>query len=439
MPVRFLLTCLLPLAGGLYLLFLNAGDIQFTLAPGRAWRVPLVVVVLGSALIGALGAGFSDLSSHLAAGWRKWREARALRRHRKSEASYQAGLAALASGDARDARRAFHHALRQDPAHQNALLACGDLERRLGNLSAAFALHRKALQAGADDLELMASFSDDLASAGRTDALRALGERARQAGRGEAIPMLRLRDYHISRGEWEAAVDVQETLLRLPGETRDEDGRRLLANLLYEAGRRRLESGRVQEGMHFFRRALRADGRCVPAHVALGDAHRSAGESLKAIRAWLDGYDRLPASIFIRRLLSMLDTSGAADEVLRALRKEARKRPSDDRLRFALAEACLREGRPSDALAESDHLSPPARRTEPARTLRARALLDLGNPADARAELSAGSLESPGFRCSACSEGFERWAGRCPSCGRWGTLDETEGPADASGLSRRSG
>lgn len=426
MLLRFLLTFLPILLGGLYLLFHNSGDIPLTLLPGRGWRVPVAVVVLASALVGALGMGLSDLPSRFLGGLRRRRNRRTNQRLQEAESLYQSGLTALSSGETHIARRAFRRALRKNPAHPNVLLEYGNLQRRLGNLAAAFECHRKALRAGSDDLDLMKSLADDFASAGRPDALWALWERARQAGRGEAVSLERLRDYYVSQGEWEAAVNVQETLLRLPGEARDGDGKKLLANLLYEAGSVCVEAGRREEGMERLKQALRNDGDCIPAHVALGDLHHDAGESRNALRLWREGYDRNPASIFIRRIMPMLKTGGTAEEVLRSLRRTLRKHPLDDRLRLALAEAYLHEGRPDEALKELNNLSRPELHPQAAQLLRARALLELKDYDGAQAELSAGSVELPGLQCSVCRGKFEGWSGRCPSCGRWGTLDEFE-------------
>ncbi|MFQ5693057.1 MAG: tetratricopeptide repeat protein [Nitrospinota bacterium] len=429
MPVRFFLTILrlllgaLVLLGALYFLRHNPGEIRVTLIPGRVFRVPVVVVVFGAALLGAIGASLSDVPSRVAGGWRRRRRRRAAQRRQEAEAHYLSGLSALSSGDFHSARRAFRRALRKDPAHQRALLELGNLERRAGNLPAALDLHRRAVHTGEDDLGLIESLAEDFASAGRPDALRALWERARQAGRGESIPLRRLRDYHISQQEWEAALNIQETLLRLPGESRNGDDRRLLANLLSEAGRRCVEAGRTEEGMDFFKKAIRADGDSVPAHVALGDAHRSAGEHHKALRAWSGGFERVPVSVFIQRVLSLLEREDGGKEALQTLRKEARRRPSDGRLRLALAEAYLREGRPADALAELERTPEPEERPQEVHLLRARALMELNDFGRARAELSAPSLGTGGFRCSACGERSAEWTGRCPACGKWGTLD----------------
>ncbi|MFQ5911843.1 MAG: tetratricopeptide repeat protein [Nitrospinota bacterium] len=427
MLARFLLTLLplllggLFLLGGLYLLVRNPGDIRLIIFPGR--EVHLVVAVLASALLGALGASLSDLPSRAMKGWRRRRERRTNLRLQEAEDLYQSGLAALSTEDLPLARRAFQRALRKNPNHPNALLAFGDLQRRLGNLASAFDFHRKALQAGSDDLRLLESLAEDFASTGRPDALRALWERARQAGQGESVPLARLRDYHVSQGEWEAAVNVQESLLRLPGETWDGDARKLFANLLYEAGSSCLDSGRSEEGRELLQRAIRNDGDCVPARVALGDAYRNAGQNRKALRVWREGYERIFVYVFLHRVMSLLKTEGAGEEVIQTLRKTLRKCPSDDRVRLCLAEAHLEEGRPEEALAELKNLSAPERYPQQTQLLRARALLDVKDFSAAHSELSTGPVENRKFWCSACGETIDEWSGRCPSCGQWGSLD----------------
>ncbi|HJM42942.1 MAG: lipopolysaccharide assembly protein LapA domain-containing protein [Nitrospinota bacterium] len=418
MPVRFLLTFVPICAGGLYLLTHESGNVPITLFPGL--QAPLAVVVLCSALIGALGTGLSDVPSRLVNHWWQARKLRDARKRQEAETLYQAGLAALSAGDDPRARRSLRQALRKNPGHHAALLESGNLQRRLGNLEAAFDFHRKAVQTGSDDLRLIESLADDFAAAGRPDALRALVERVRHAGGAESIPLARLRDLYVSKGEWETAVRLQTQLMRLPGGDRDGDARMLLANLLYEAGSGNVRSGGTDMGVDQFRKAIRTHGDCVPPRVALGDAHHRSGEREKALRVWREGYERTRAPIFIDRIVSMLNSEDPGEDVIQALHRTLRGHPADERLRLALAGAYLSQDRPADAL---NALSEPSEMSAPAaKVLRGRARLEMEDVSGARSELAAGPESGSGFQCSACGERMEAWSGRCASCGGWGTV-----------------
>ena len=426
MPVRFLLTFVPICAGGLYLLTHPSGNVPITLFPGL--QAPLALVVLCSALIGALGAGISDVPSRLANHWRKTRTLRDARKRQEAETLYQAGLTALSSGDDPLARRSLRQALRKNPGHHAALLESGNLQRRLGNLEAAFDFHRKAVQTGSNDLRLIESLADDFSAAGRPDALRALVERVRHAGGAESIPLAHLRDLYVSKGEWETAVRLQNQLMRLPGGDRDGDARMLLANLLYETGSGNVRSGRAEMGVNQFKKAIRTHGDCVPPRVAMGDAHHRSGERDKALRVWREGYEQTRAPIFLDRIVSTLNPGdsggergeGGGEDVIHTLHRTLRGRPADARLRLALAEAYLSQGRPADAL---NALSEPSENSAPAaRVLRARARLEMEDVAGARSELTSGPESGGGFLCSACGQRTEAWSGRCPSCGGWDTF-----------------
>ena len=108
MPVRFLLTFVPICAGGLYLLTHESGNVPITLFPGL--QAPLAVVVLCSALIGALGTGLSDVPSRLVNHWWQARKLRDARKRQEAETLYQAGLAALSAGDDPRARRSLRQA-----------------------------------------------------------------------------------------------------------------------------------------------------------------------------------------------------------------------------------------------------------------------------------------------------------------------------------------
>ena len=106
--------------------------------------------------------------------------------------------------------------------------------------------------------------------------------------------------------------------------------------------------------------------------------------------------------------------------MIHTLHRTLRGRPADARLRLALAEAYLSQGRPADAL---NALSEPSENSAPAaKVLRARAKLEMEDVAGARSELTSGPESGGGFLCSACGQRTEAWSGRCPSCGGWDTF-----------------
>ncbi len=421
MPLRFIVTLGLLLLGGLYLLPQNAENVRLTLWKGRAYDLPLILVVLGFALLGALGTGIWDLPSRIINAWRRSRHRRAERRIQEAEIFYRAGQASIAKGDRQAARRAFRRSLRRNPVHKQALLESGNLQRDLGRLDAAFDLHRRAIQAGSDDGRLIESLADDFAIAGRPDALRALLERVRYAGGDESIPLTRIRDHYISAGAWEIAAGFQKRLVRRPGGASDPD-RMLLAHLLYEAGWQLAQAGKPADAEKRLNEAIDVHGDCIPPRVALGDVLRASGRRDQALGIWREGYEKTRAFIFLARILSTLGNGSSGEDTVQALRKARRRGPGDDLLQLALAEAYLRLGQPTEALRHLEDDS--AKDTPRARLVRARALLDTDDVAGARAALSFQPKSGGHFHCTACQEQLTDWRGRCPSCGRWGTLDQ---------------
>ena len=246
MPLRFIVTLGLLLLGGLYLLPQNTENVRLTLWKGRAYDLPLILVMLGFAFLGALGMGIWDLPSRITNAWRRSQHRRAERRIQEAETFYLAGQASIAKGDRRAAQRAFRRSLRRNPVHKQALLESGNLQRDLGHLDTAFDLHRRAIQAGSNDSRLIESLADDFAIAGRPDALRTLLERVRYSGGDESIPLTRIRDYYISAKAWEIAAEFQKRLIYRPGGASEPD-RMLLAHLLYEAWWQLAQAGKPSD------------------------------------------------------------------------------------------------------------------------------------------------------------------------------------------------
>lgn len=421
MPLRFIVTLGLLLLGGLYLLPQNTENVRLTLWKGRAYDLPLILVVLGFAFLGALGMGIWDLPSRITNAWRRSQHRRAERRIQEAETFYLAGQASIAKGDRRAAQRAFRRSLRRNPVHKQALLESGNLQRDLGHLDTAFDLHRRAIQAGSNDSRLIESLADDFAIAGRPDALRALLERVRYSGGDESIPLTRIRDYYISAGAWEIAAGFQKRLIYRP-EGASEPDRMLLAHLLYEAGWQLAQAGKPSDAEKRLNEAIGVHGDCIPPRVALGDVHHASGRRDQALGTWREGYEKTGAFIFLSRILSTISNGSSGEDTVQALRKALRRGPGDDSLRLALAEAYLRLGQPTEALRYLEDDS--AEDTPRTRLVRARALLDTDDVAGARAVLSFHPKSGVHFHCTSCQEQLADWSGRCPSCGRWGTLEQ---------------
>ncbi len=421
MPLRFIFTLGLLLLGGLYLLPNNTEDVRLTLWGGREYGVPLILVVLGFALIGALGTAIWDLPSRATTALRRGRQGRAKQRLQEAETFYQAGQASLTEGNHQAARRAFRRSLRRNPIHKLALLELGNLHRSQGNLDAAFNLHKKAIQAGNKDQRLIESLADDFASAGRPDALRALLERVRYTGGDETIPLTRIRDYYVSAGAWEIATGFQKKLVQRKGAANNPD-RMLLAHLIYETGCRSLQAGKLIDAENHFKEATEVHAECIPPRVALGDVYCSSNRNVQALKIWCSGYENTRASIFLVRILSMFDSGSLGEDSIQSLRRVQRKSSDDNHLQLTLAEVFLRLDQPSQAL---QYLSEdPTKDTEQARLIRTRALMEANDVSGARTVLFSPLKSGGEHKCNSCQEQLAEWMGRCPSCGRWGTIEQ---------------
>lgn len=420
MPFRLLLAVAIPLLGALYLLQQNPSQVPLQIFPGKTWSVPLVLIILASALAGALLTALWDLAGHLRGHWLMRRFAR---RQDQAEAYYRSGLAALEKADLGRAARAFRRALKRRPLYVEALCELGNLKRGQGHLEEAVRLHRQALAAANDSLPALEGLALDYSQAEQPEALKTLCQEVRHQPQAEALLLLKLREYYIGRQAWEEAAKTQEALLALPGRPRDKKEEELYGHLLFEKGRGHLQAGEWEEAIRTLRRVARHS---VPARVALGDAYERSGQIRRALRLWRQGFERTQALIFLERMEHLFRSQARPDKVPSLYRWALKRHPQDLWPRLALAQLALRQGHPEAALEElrsfrggDGHLA--------AHILRGLAHLDLGDAVGARGSLGEALdvLWDPEgrYRCTACGRGYPEWRGRCEGCGRWATVD----------------
>ena len=133
-------------------------------------------------------------------------------------------------------------------------------------------------------------------------------------------------------------------------------------------------------------------------------------------------YENTRASIFLVRILSMFDSGSLGEDSIQSLRRVQRKSSDDNHLQLTLAEVFLRLDQPSQAL---QYLSEdPTKDTEQARLIRTRALMEANDVSGARTVLFSPLKSGGEHKCNSCQEQLAEWMGRCPSCGRWGTIEQ---------------
>lgn len=336
-----------------------------------------------------------------------------------------AALSEIVAGHHDKAIEHLREVVREDTDAVEVYVLLGDLYRECGQVERALRIHRSVLnRTGLTDDQKVAALvalARDHETAGFLDRARqSFEEVARLAPEGKR-PLRHLRRLAERSGDWSAALEAQQRLLKLGGG--DED-RKVLAFLHERVGSEALEAGNPKSARKHFEKAIATWPRCTPAYLHLGDLHRRAGRTKDALTAWKSLLDADPGRAWLafprfeELRVAGLEVPGFEDW-LRAL---VEARPRDWRARVALTEHLAKTGRVEEARTELDAAlragsgAPAAQRA--AWTLAAEHGVD-AEQARHVAELLGERRAAEGHSCLHCRYRTEGPEWRCPHCHRW--------------------
>jgi lipopolysaccharide biosynthesis regulator YciM len=218
---------------------------------------------------------------------------------RSRESPYIRGLAALIDGNDRGALDSLKDAVRDDSGNIDAYLRLGDLYRRNRKPQHAYQIHRGLLVRPHLSAALQArvgeSLAEDFLALGKPERAREvladIERLALDSGARNRIASLAERC-----GEWEKAFAIRKDVWK--EDRAGESPTRLALYRTWTACQmlRDRESADVREEL---REALKLDGACVPAHLALGDVFYLRSELDEAIHHWRRIVDQTPRLAFL--------------------------------------------------------------------------------------------------------------------------------------------
>jgi lipopolysaccharide biosynthesis regulator YciM len=313
-------------------------------------------------------------------------------------------------------------------------LVLGHLQRLKGQSERAVRLHQMILKRA--DLDRSGSVAArvalalDYRSAGLYERALASVEEALRLEPKEATALDLLARLHESMGNWRAALQAEERLLR----AQPRRSRLVAAFLHYEIGCRLDEGGQLGRAARWLHRALKVHPGVVPAYLRLGDLHYRADRPDRALLHWERLLDRHPrwAHLAFERLEGAYGTLGLAGKLGGICRRLAAADPGDWRARLYLAEDAARRGDEEDSARwglEALQAGPRSlaahraywRAASPSGGLPPRALRDF-----LKATSGPGAGDDPHL-CGHCHYRASELLWRCPQCHSWATFAEDRG------------
>jgi lipopolysaccharide assembly protein B len=409
--VSLRLALLLALLFGLlvaYLTSLNPAGVRVALAGGSTYDLPLLVLLVGTFLVGAtLGFVVGMLRD----------VGRSYRDHRRD----QRGVEAQHAGRAAEAAHTCEEVLRRESGHAEAAICMGEMARPRGDGLGALNHHLRA----EERIETLLAVASDYETLGRADEAAQTYQRVLARDRDQLTALRGLRDIAAGHGRWSEALHAEERLVRVvPREERAAE-EAWLAGIRFEMGRALLAAGDARGAASRFRDALRTRPDFLPAALALGDAHVKAGDPREALRVWEHAVETEPILPLLSRIEQRYRADGRPARVISLYQDAATRHPENLAIAFGLGRAYFELAMLDEAAEQFQKLEVQAPDLSSIHAYLGAIFERHGQVREAfeeyrRALRFPERFEWP-HRCTACGATGPSWFDRCPSCRRWNT------------------
>jgi tetratricopeptide (TPR) repeat protein len=278
---------------------------------------------------------------------------------------------------------------------------------------------------GPDDVRVTASIEAARAArqAGRPDEAMSLYRRALDLHRANLFALRGLRDLAVEAGRWAEALPPQQRLVALVAAPERSRENEWLAAIHYELGRAELAAGNVAAALACFRNSLRIDRRFLPASIALGDAHETAGDHREALRVWERAADLEPALPILSRLEQAYRGDDRPTRMISLYERARAQAPDDIALAVALGRVYFELEMLDEAAEQFERIEVRAPDLPAVHAYLGAIFERRGQTREAFTEYRQGlrlaHAFGPAYRCGACGATEPTWRDRCGACGRW--------------------
>jgi len=355
---------------------------------------------------------------------------RARRRVRRGPDPYVEGLSLLVDGDRSEAFARFQESVRGDGAPADAYIRLGKLLREQGEAGKALQIH-KSLTVKTDltrreKTALFVNIAEDYAALGHSGkAVEVLDTAVRTMHlRSPRVYRVLAREAH-RLGRTEDAYGYLKELSRGGG-----IGDRELALYLASAGEALLAAGKTREARKALQRALRYDGQCATAHLALGNLEEREGRLEAAVERWRRAAALSDAlsPFALERIAAVMFQGGTFGEIEAVYQEVLAGRADDERATMALAGFYRKQGRDDEAIQLLEDYRAGHPDAEGARAVLASLYASRGGGSALRQLLSEQerSLTAAGaYQCRECGRRASQMRWHCPSCNAFDTFEKS--------------
>ncbi|MBT7272570.1 MAG: tetratricopeptide repeat protein [Nitrospina sp.] len=416
-----------------YFSFLNPHGASINISQDRALQLPMIVLILGSVLIGFLIAGFLHGTLSLKFFFRNLVTTERIKRQNKTNRRSQVLLEEvenyLACGYVSKAVSAYEKILNTLPNDVIVLTRFGNLLREEGKVKGALKLHLKAVEIAPENLNALYGLADDYCAKAIPEKEMEVLNKILRLDRKSPLIFYRMRKVYLKSENWKSAADVQRKLVgRIKGREKIEKEKIVLAQYLYKNGARYFNNDNFDIAIIEFKSALRENNKCLPAHLLLGDAYLQLGEKKEALKAWGKAYASTKSISCMLRMEEVYKDLGQEEKIIKKYKAAISNSKDETReiLIMLLGVLYLEKKSPQEAIRVIEE------NTNSEKSFIASLILGDAYKQDSKETKSQKLIENAtrqvkraifNFKCGRCGNISGKWTDNCSSCNTFDTLE----------------
>lgn len=317
---------------------MNPGDVDFRIASGLTYRMPLGLLLVATLVLGVLIAVVAVAVQHLNHRLSTWRERRRAQQVAEVRELNASGWALAWGGETARSRSVLKKAWRRDPNNKDAALALAASYVDTGEYEAAQSTLQSAVDEQSSDPDLRFALAEALRRNGETDEAIRMLETVRVQYPHAARVMVALRDLYGETGRWRQASDIQERYIQeLAGSEGIQRERERLRDLRYRAA---LQIESPDERIAALEALVAEHRDYTPALESIGDAMLEAGREGEAFKIWEKSFKREPRIALAKKMLARQTDLNGRQRVIALVNKHTDGLDADD-VRVLRASAAL--------------------------------------------------------------------------------------------------
>jgi lipopolysaccharide biosynthesis regulator YciM len=307
----------------IYTAFLNPHDSVVHITQDQSLKLPTVLLLLGSILIGVIVTVFMFWTFNFKSALARWKVGfknnRITKKNSKIETLFKKGESLFICGKTDKAKNIIEKLLDTSPEHVGALNLMGRILSSTGKADRAEVFHKKALNFEPQNIHALFDLADTYSKTGRQSEEIALLQKIQATNPGTVAPLLHLREVYLKQEDWKKVCVLQKRILPLLRDNNEEwkKEQTKLAQFHFELGKKNLQEGNRDNAISEFKQAIRTSEQCLPAYLSLGDTYLESGKQKQALKIWKTGFQKTSNKTCLVRSQIALRESDDYQDLLR--------------------------------------------------------------------------------------------------------------------------